>query len=236
MITSLQITLIGALGIIALVISFSLMLFYSEVGKKKTKDDRKKQPSEVPKLNPEKSAELFLEAVLAEYNRLSREIMQHFRNANYIIAVLIGGIVTIFGISGVVGVLSFLLIPIFVSACAILCLFETNVIIHIGKYIREEIEGEKISKLFPNTFPIRWETHYHARYRRANSILMVVFFIISVVLCVGCLILVPLDFPAEISSNFAHLLIYVFGWLISVVYFIFASVLLRRNLLVDSSP
>lgn len=192
-------------------------------------NNNEENPNEVTNVAPEKSAELFLKAVLAEYNRLNNEILQHFKNINYIIAVLISGSVTILGFYSVLGVLSFLLLPIFVSGCAFLVLSETNIILLLGKYIREEIEDRRLSRLFPNDSPLRWEKHYHEHYRNRNKLLYGVIFIFSLITCVGCLAIVPLEFLTELSTNIIYLLTYVFGFLVLAVYSIYFLFLMTRQ-------
>ena len=187
--------------------------------------ERREQPTETPISNIESFEEkrLFLEAVLAEYKRLADELMTHSKNMSYIFAVMVGGIATILGFVGVIGTISFLLVPIFVSSCGILMLVEGYSGAIIGAYIREEIEDKRLSRLFPCGSPIQYERQYQSRYSLWGGIFWFVAFILSFSLCFGCLVTVTFS-SNEVFSSMFYQLIYFFGWTILIFYAISTAI------------
>lgn len=171
---------------------------------------------------------LFLKAVLAEYDRLNDEIMNHQRNTAFLLSILVGGSATILGVSGIIGMLSLLVIPIFVSIIALLVLAENYTCAFIGKYIKEEIEDKKLGKLFPEGSPIQWESQFQASHAQYNTLFFIGLFVLSFLLCVGCLVLVTLNFWDDIYSNVVNQLLFFFSWIIVISYSALALGILRR--------
>lgn len=163
---------------------------------------------------------LFLEAVLTEYKRLTEEMRAHSKNMFYIFAVMIAGVAAIAGFFDVIGTVSFLFIPIFISSCALLILSEGYGAASIEKYIKEEIECKELKKLFPEDSPIRWE--WRPQNEREGAIFWLVLFGLTLFICFGFLISATLSLWSEVCSSMFYQLIYFFGWLVLISYVISA--------------
>lgn len=112
-------------------------------------------------------------AVLAEYATLREEIGRRGRAQLYIVTVSLIAVGSLLGIiSSAPNALAPLLltIPWVLSASGIIWLDHSHGIHLIGLYIREEIEGEKLPRLFGSGIgaTIGWETSLHAQRGRAH--------------------------------------------------------------------
>lgn len=180
-----------------------------------------------PKAQDYEKKRLILEAVLAEYKRLTDEMMNHSKNSNHLFAVLVGGVAAIVGVFGANQVLSFLMIPIFVSACGILMLGEGYVSATIGYYIAEKIEHTRLKELFPEGSPIRYQGWNEPRSGRVGGIFWGVMFLLSSFLCFACLIALGWMW-SDVSQSLLYSLVYVFGWMILMVYVVSSTITFRR--------
>ena len=169
---------------------------------------------------------LFLEAVLAEYKRLTDETINHQKNMSYVFAVMAGGVATILGVFGI-GIVSFLLIPVFVSACGSLIGIEGCTSALISYYIVDEIEHKKLSKLFANDSPIRYEEIYELHYGLLSGIYWGMLFFISLSLCLACLIAVAWVW-SQAPQNIFNEIVYFFGWTISAFYALSTTVIILK--------
>jgi hypothetical protein len=190
--------------------------------------DENDVPTKVAISRTQKSDALFLNAVLAEYNKLNAEILYHQKNANYIVAITFGGLVALLGTYGVIGTLSLLLTPIVVSFFAILVLAEHHTTYFIRKYVKEEIEEKKLRTLFPNNPPIGWETYNLSQDLKGNTIFMAIVFILSLGLCVACLVAVTFVFWNEVLLNIIYRMLYFGGWVMIGFYGYWALFMFRR--------
>lgn len=164
------------------------------------------------------SKKLFLEALLAEYKRLTDQLMNHNKNMGYLFAVMVGGIATILGFFGFTEIVSFLAIPIFVSGCGTLILLEGFSSATITYYIIEEIEHEKLLRLFPHGSPIQFDKIREIRYGWLTGVLWIILFLLSFFLCLGCLINASVLVWSQVSQNVFFQTIYVFGWITTMFY------------------
>jgi len=188
---------------------------------------KEKQSSESRSSNREnpESKQLFLKAVLAEYEKLNNDIINAGRNQIYVLSFTIGGIAALLGVFGVIGVLSLLIIPLFLSFCGLGYFGLQYTIVFTAKYIKDEIEQRKLVKLFPYESPIQWETSYQSKHATYNLVFMMGGFFLSTLACGVCLITVPWVFWNEVSSSIIYVLAYSFGWVASVYYIIWGSLI-----------
>lgn len=206
--------------------------------KKKKKRKNKEHSIESVISNNEKfeTNKLFLKAVLAEYDKLNNEVVTHQRNLILLLSILIGGIATMLGVFGIIGAMSLILVPILVSVCVLLILAEEYQLAFIGEYIKEEIEGRKLGKLFPHDLPIQWEEHFQSQHARYNMLFCWGIFVVSDIISTGCLVLVTIVFYNDLSSNVVYQLAYYLAWMIVIFYSILGSAILSRfNFIVKNS-
>jgi ABC-type multidrug transport system fused ATPase/permease subunit len=236
MVSNETIILIGVSGVVLLVIFFLLMLFYSiketprPVKKESSVQAGRDRPgkSSTETIEGIESKRLFLTALLAEYNKLNMEMTAQVRNVLYLQAILFGGTATLVGIVGVVGVFSLLLIPPLTSYLGLIGLSEIYSVLLKGKYIREEIEANRIRKLFPHESPLQWETQYQREHLSIHVIAVIGIFMLAFLLCIGCLVVIPLAFWKEVCSNLAYQSIYYGGWVMMIFSLSFDLIIIRR--------
>jgi len=173
------------------------------------------------------SKKLFLEAALAEYKRLTDEMMNHTKNASYIFAVMVGGVATLLSFSEPIGIVSFLAIPVFVSSCGSLILSENFSSAMITYYIIEEIEHRTMSELFPHGSPIRYSGVSESRYGWWGGVFWGILFLMSFFLCLGCLIAFALVW-GQVSQDIFHQVLYIFGWMTLAFYTLSATLVYRK--------
>jgi succinate dehydrogenase/fumarate reductase cytochrome b subunit len=170
---------------------------------------------------------LFLEAVLAEYKRLTDEMMNHSKNMSYLFAVLVGGVATILGVFGTEEVVPFLMIPIFVSACGILMLGEGSSSALIEYYVIAEIEQKQMPKFFLGNLPIRYDGLFESRHGRIVGVFWTGLLILSSFLCVACLTALALTW-SKVSQNILYEITYTFGWMTLIFYVLSAVFILHK--------
>jgi hypothetical protein len=163
--------------------------------------------------------ELFLQAVLAEYKALRDEMTTWERFFPIILSVWIGGVATLLGFFGVIGIVTLLVIPIFTSLCAICFVGVLSLVISIGVYVRKEIEGKKMQKIFPiGNLPITWEEynkHQGGRYWQSFVIVLCASILLS---CSGCLVILSSVFWTEVITNAFYILVYILGWVLTIFF------------------
>ena len=174
--------------------------------------------------------ELFLKALLTEYKSLRDDKRAREKNMSYILSIMIGGLATILAFFEVIGVLSLLLIPIFVSFCGLFYLIEGYNGASIGLYLKDEIEEKKLKKLFRRNLPMGWEKYSDSKSALFSSIFWATLFVLGVFVRMGCLITVTLTFWNEVSTTLFYLFAYLFGWMglsFLIVCTIFVALKLR---------
>jgi len=176
-----------------------------------------------PSLKKSESEKLFLEAMLAEYKRLTDEMINHSKNMKDIFAVLVGGVATILGFFGLIGIVSYLLIPIFVSSCATLILMEGYGSTIISFYIIEEIECKK---WFQQGSPMRYQRMYESHHGSISVFYWVGWFFLSFFLCLGCLIILS-SLWSQVSQSIFYQVVYFFGWMLLAFYTICTVLVFR---------
>jgi hypothetical protein len=157
-----------------------------------------------------------LDAVLAEYERLVEDMRTNGRNMTYVFAAMLAGVVAIVTLFGSLGAMSFALIPMVVSSCGLFILILGIEGFKITEYIREELEGKELKRLFPDGSPIRWESR--PKSERENAVFWLFIFLLSLFLCLGCLVSAGLTLWSEIWSNAFYLVFYSFGWAVHAGY------------------
>jgi hypothetical protein len=167
------------------------------------------------------SKKLFLEAVLAEYKRLTEEMMTHNKNMSYLLAVLVGGAATILGFLGF-EIASFLIIPIFVSSCGALMLTEGFSAATVQYYIVEEIENNRLRELFPHGSPIRYDSRFQSRLGNMGLVFWGGLFVLSSCVSLACLIASTLVW-SQVTNSIFYQSVYFFGWITLAFYVISAT-------------
>lgn len=183
------------------------------------------------------SKRLYLEAVLAEYKRLTDERMVHSRNMDYLFAVMVGGIATIIGFSKTIGTSSLLMFPIFIASCSILILQEGYTGALIENYVIEKVVNHEMREVFGEISPIRWEAFSRKGFRE-GAFFWLGLFALTLIPCLGSLAILTANWSEVCSDGFFQLL-YFFGWMILAFYILstvivfsrlgFFKALVRRN-------
>jgi len=173
------------------------------------------------------SKRLFLQAILAEYDKLNEEILNHQKNMVLIFSVMVTGLAALLGVTGVIGILSLLITPIFISFCGVATFMEGFTIGIIGKYIEEEIEQGKLLQLFPNGSPIQWERKFRSQHKSFTDAYGKGIFTISFLGCLVCSITVLLFFWNDLLSNPIYIIMYFAGLVMLGFYTKLAIPLIR---------
>ena len=175
------------------------------------------------------SKRLYLEAVLAEYKRLTDERLVHSKNMTYLFAVMAGGCATIISFSKTIGTVTVLIsLPLFIASCSILILQEGYTGAGIENYIIEKLVNQEMRGVFGKISPIRWEAISRKGFTE-GAFFWLGLFALTLVPCLGSLTILALANWSEVCSDGFFQLMYFFGWMI-LVFYISATVIVFSRL------